>query len=156
MDFIKYLSSITNIGLPAGVLGDNLQLYKDGVERHNFVSNTGVLSSTDFIEFYGEKANGNVEKRLYKDSTLNLNPTQNLVSDTAVYFITYNNATGHKRYNSLPNNLVSLPVKENYCLVSQRFNYRNSFTAGPSAAEGQYQNPIMYHLNLSHFNKKDM
>jgi FMN-dependent NADH-azoreductase len=148
------ISALTNIGLPAGVLGDNLQLYRDGVEQPIFVSNTGVLSSTDFIEFYGEKANGNVEKRLYKDSTLNLNPTQNLVSDTAVYFITYNNASGHKRYHSLPNILINLPVKENYCLVSQRFNYRNSFTAGPSAAEGQYQNPIMYHLNLSHFQQE--
>jgi hypothetical protein len=148
------VSSLTNVGLPVSVQGDHLQVFKDGIEIPIFVSASAVLTSTDYIEFYGEKANGNLDKRLFQDTIYQLNPNQNLTSDTSYYFITFNSNPGHKRYVPVANNLNSLPTKENYCFVSQNLNYRNEFTSGPSATEGQYQLPELLNLNLSQYQKE--
>lgn len=145
------VASLTSAGLPSTVLGSQLQLFRDGEEQPILVSNSAGLVSTDYIEFYGTKANGNLDKRLHYDTSLHMNPTMNLTSDTAFYFITYNNTPNHLRYQSLANNLVSLPAKESYCLYTQQINYRNEFISGPSANEGQYQVPELLNLNLSQY-----
>ena len=148
------IASLTNVGFPNSVLGDQIQVFKDGIEIPIFVSTSAALTSTDYIEFYGEKANGNLDKRLFQDTTLQLNPSQNLTSDTSYYFITFNSNPGHNRFVPVANNLTNLPAKENYCLVSQQLNYRNEFTSGPSATEGQYQLPELLNLNLSQYQKE--
>jgi hypothetical protein len=148
------ISTLTALGFPANVQGANLQLFRDGVELPIVVSNTSVLTGSDYILFYGQKADGQLDKRLYQDTTFQLNPSQNSVSDTAFYFITFNANPGHLRYTALTNSMSSLPAKEAYCWATQDVNYRNSFTSGPSANEGQYQSPILYNLNLSQYQKE--
>jgi hypothetical protein len=71
------ISQLTAAGMPTTVQGANLQLFRDGVEVPIYVSQNGVLSSTDFIDFYGEKAKGNIDTRLYKNAALQLNPNLN-------------------------------------------------------------------------------
>lgn len=148
------VSALNAAGLPTNVSGAHLQLFRDGVEQPIFVSTNAVLLGTDYILFYGQKADGQLDKRLYQDTTLQLNPAQNLLSDTAFYFITYNTNAGHLRYASIPNTLTSLPAKEAFCWKKQEVNYRNTFVSGPSAAEGQYQTPELLNLNLSQYQKE--
>lgn len=148
------ISDLFSVGLPTNVEGINLQLFRDGQEQPIYVTTSSLLSSSDYILFYGKKADGKLDKELYYDTTLQLNPAQNLISDTAFYFVTYNTNSGHQRYTTIPNSMTALPVKENYCWVSKNINYRNLFIGGKSAAEGQFQSPELLSLNLSQFQKE--
>ncbi|MBK7762302.1 MAG: hypothetical protein IPI46_02885 [Bacteroidetes bacterium] len=142
------ISQLIALGLPSSVTGDNLQLFRDGNEMPLYVNNSGVLNSTDYIEFYAEKANGAVDAALYKNPNDQLNPNQNLISDTAYYFITFNTAANHKRYIPRANNLTSLPIKEAYFWDKVKANYRGSFAAGPSYYYPTI--PVIY-INSSQF-----
>jgi len=126
------ISSLTALGMPNTVLGDNIQLFREGIEMPIFVSNAGVLGASDFIEFYGEKATGSIDLPLYKTAEDQLNPSQSLLSDSAFYFITYNSSITNKRYTPLANNLTNPPTKENYFWDKFKINYRAILCEGPS------------------------
>lgn len=145
------LSNLFNLGLPASVQGSNLQLFLEGNEIPIFVSNNGTLSGSDYIEFFGEHAKGWKDRVLYQDTSLQLNPDQNLVEDTAVYFITYNNQTNNKRFTPLINDITNHPPKESYVWNHIRNNYRVKFTTGRSANEGNLVDEVHYELNSSQY-----
>jgi hypothetical protein len=143
-------------GLPTYVTGNMLQLFRDGEEVAIRVSNDGMLTASDFIEFYGERANGKLDQRLYQNTSFQLNPDQNLVSDTAYYFITFKNTNTHlhKRITQQPNPMTGLPAAELFCWNLVDIQYRNEHIAGPSAAEGQFVFPEQLNLNLSQYEKE--
>lgn len=95
-----------------GVSGDDLILYHHGQPHPIFVSTNGLLGASDFIEFYGEKNRGEVDKQLYPDSTFQPNPHYSLFNDTAVYFLTVNSAPVNPatkpRIQTTPNNLTGV------------------------------------------------
>ncbi|MBK6818925.1 MAG: hypothetical protein IPG85_04640 [Bacteroidetes bacterium] len=140
------ISSLLALGMPNNVLGDNLQLFRDGQEVPIFVSNNAALNGNDYIEFYGTKANGKVEEPLYKNPAWQLNPNQNSVSDTAFYFITFNNAVNNKRFTQINNNLNNPPLAETYFWDKIQKQYRESFSGGPSYI-GQFNNPVLYQFS---------
>ena len=141
------ISSLFALGLPSTISGSQLQMFRDGKEVTLFVTNAATLSGTDYIEFYGEKANGDLDRELYQNPEFQLNPQLNLISDTAYYFITYNSSSTNKRFAVRANNLSSPPLKENYYWEKVKNNYRSVFSNGPSYF-GQYENPVLY-LNSS-------
>ncbi|MBL7764637.1 MAG: hypothetical protein JNJ58_00965 [Chitinophagaceae bacterium] len=143
------VSTLTALGLPSTVQGDHFQLFRNGIEIPIFVSTGGQLGSLDYIEFFGEKANGILDTALYKSPSFQLNPGQSLISDTAAYFLTYNTSTNNKRFTFLNNNLSSPPLKETYFWDKIRLNYRVSFAPGPSYY-GQFNTPVIY-LNSSQY-----
>ena len=114
-------------GLPTNVTGSQFQLFRDGLEEPIFVSAPGALGPADYIEFYGRKADGLIDTAYYKTPSAQLNPNQNLISDTAYYFLTYNNGGSNKRFMLRNNNLNNPPIKEAYCWDKVSFSYRNSF-----------------------------
>src|SRR4051812_7226996 len=59
-----YRSALSAAGLPSGVVGSNFMLYRDGNEVPVFVSNEN-MGGGDYIEFWGTKADGLVDKELY-------------------------------------------------------------------------------------------
>ncbi len=126
------VSQLMSLGLPSSVNGAHLQLFRDGAEVPLFVSSNGVLSSSDYVEFYGTKADGKVDVPLYKNVTSQLNPNQQLLSDTAYYFLTYNAITTNKRYVERTNNVSSPPAKENYFWDKFKSNFRGGFVSGTS------------------------
>lgn len=142
------ISSLSALGMPSSVTGDNLQVWRDGQEIPIFVSTSGVLGGSDFIEFYGEKANGAVDIPLFKNPASQVNPGQNLLSDTAYYFVTFNTATNHKRFTPRMNDFTSLPVKESYFWDKSRTNFKGSFAAGPSY---YYPTTPLIYLNSSQY-----
>lgn len=143
------VSNLLALGLPSTINGSQLQMFRDGKEVTLFVTNAGTLNGTDYIEFYGEKANGDLDKELYLNPAFQLNPQLNLTSDTAYYFITYNTSSNNKRFAVLANNLSSPPLKETYYWEKVKNNYRSVFSNGPSYF-GQYENPVLY-LNSSQY-----
>lgn len=137
------------LGMPNTVSGANLQLFRDGLEEPIFVSTANVLSASDYIEFYGRKADGKLDTAYYKTSSAQLNANQNLISDTAFYFVTYNASTTNKRFELIPNVLTNPPVKESFFWDKVSLSYRNSFAAGPSYF-GASQTPVLY-MNSSQY-----
>nr|WP_210466037.1 C25 family cysteine peptidase [Rufibacter roseolus] len=69
----------------------------------------GSLDAGDFIEFYGEKNDGALDRELYKDPSANhINPYYSLYTDTAAYFLTWSSAPGKRMsiYNQEPAGLT--------------------------------------------------
>ena len=148
------ISSLTALGLPSTVEGSNFQLFRDGQEVPIFVTSNTALTSIDYVEFYGEKANGKLDALLYQNPNLQLNPDINLISDTAFYFLTYNSSTTNKRYDFRTNNIVNPPLKEDYFWNKVKINYRGEFSAGKSSDEGGQTNPALYNLNSSQYEEE--
>ncbi|HEY6974715.1 MAG TPA: hypothetical protein VH396_00410, partial [Chitinophagaceae bacterium] len=127
---------ITQSALAAAGLGnipaEQFQLWRDGEEVRIYISQTsGILSSSDYIEFIGEIANGKPDKQLYNDSTYQLSDIWNLESDSAAYFLTVNSATSNKRYATIANNVASATIapEKNFMFTTGRY-YRTFINNG--------------------------
>jgi len=108
----------------ANVTAEQFQLWKDGKEVPIFISkSSGTLSSSDYIEFWGEIANGNTDTQLYNDSSFQLSTHWSLESDSAAYFLTVNPSGNNKRLQQINNDVNSInifPEKNfiyTYCII---------------------------------------
>jgi hypothetical protein len=68
-----------------------IKLYHRGTEQAIFIQGEedAVFDASDFIEFYGQKNDGTLDKNLYKPSSVQPHSFYNLYSDTTAYFLTY-------------------------------------------------------------------
>jgi len=75
-----------------------IQLFGRGTEQYIHIQGEadGTWDDGDFIEFFGKKNNGWLDAQMYPDVQAQSNPFYSLVSDTAVYYITWN-ASGLNR-----------------------------------------------------------
>ena len=127
------IAQLQTLGFPSGIEGYQIQLFRDGQEVPLYISNNGILAAGDYFEFYGTKANGQVDLPLYKNASDQLNPSQQFLSDTSFYFITYNTGTNHKRYVVQPNTIpASPPPAQSYFWDQFSTNYRSGFASGTS------------------------
>ncbi|WP_207492761.1 C25 family cysteine peptidase [Aridibaculum aurantiacum] len=99
-------SSLQSAGL-AGVAGAHFQLWRDGQEVPVYVSNTGIFSSSDYIEFWGEINNGKLDAQLYGQPDFQLSDKWSLQTDTASYFLTVNTTAANKRLTPTANNVAN-------------------------------------------------
>jgi hypothetical protein len=100
---------ITQQVLAAAGLGNTpaqyLQLWRNGQEVPLYVSNgSGVMSSSDYIEFWGEINDGVLDRDLYKSDTLQLSDYWSLQTDTAAFFLTVNTTGTNKQFITVDNN----------------------------------------------------
>lgn len=89
-------SSIPEIG---GIPPDRIQLFGRGEEQYIHIEggSDGTWDTGDYIEFYGQKNDGWFDRQLYADSLDQSNPYHSLFSDTAVYFLTWNESGSNRR-----------------------------------------------------------
>lgn len=109
--------TLINSGLPLSEIeGSRFQLYCLGKEVPVYLSTNGLLSDTDFIEFYGKKNRGELDGFMYSNpGAEQLNPEYSMVTDTAAYFLTWAPAgTPTLRYTDTPNDLSNLPPAEDW------------------------------------------
>lgn len=68
-----------------------IQIFHRGVEQAIFVQgeSDAVFNINDFIEFFGQRNDGTLDRKLYQPASAQLNPNYNLYSDTTAYFLTY-------------------------------------------------------------------
>ena len=107
----------------ANVTAEQFQLWKDGKEVPIFISkSSGTLSSSDYIEFWGEIANGNTDTQLYNDSSFQLSTHWSLESDSAAYFLTVNPSGNNKRLQQINNDVNSINIfpEKNLTIYSNR------------------------------------
>ena len=116
----------------------HFQLWINGTEIPLYTSSaTGPLPSNGYIEFYGEKNNGALDRTLYRTSTDYISGNNSLFTDTAVYFLTINTVSANKRYQNIANNLSSaLPTPAANIWKKLRHNYINRTTKRPYINRG--------------------
>ncbi len=87
-------SELLAAGFPVGTINpQELQLWRRGKQISLFVSGEedGSFDSSDFIEFYGTKNDGELDKYLYFDTTLHVQKSYSNYTDTSSYFLTTGN-----------------------------------------------------------------
>lgn len=137
------LVRISQATLAANGLGnipaEQFQLWKDGKEQPIYISKTtGILTPGDYIEFWGEIANGKPDKELYPDSSYQLDDTWSLETDTASYFLT-NNISGNNLRLLQANNAVNtatIQADKNFMFTVAR-HYRSYLNPGIGVYEEQ-------------------
>ncbi|NUM51391.1 MAG: hypothetical protein HUU48_09760 [Flavobacteriales bacterium] len=93
-------ATLSNAGVPLNLIdARNLQLFGRGNEIALYIEgeNDGVFNASDFLEFYAMQNDGWLDHVLYNGSINNPNPYYSLYTDTASYFLTWNNSINNKR-----------------------------------------------------------
>ena len=112
---INYADLVAN-GFPTNVSGNEIQAFSFGEEVAIYVSSgNGALSNGDYVEFYGFKNQGELDKPLYQDWELQqLNPKYSMFSDERAYFFTWTpGSTNNLRYDTVSDGLSgNLPQAE--------------------------------------------
>jgi len=121
---------LEGIGLdPATFDPRSLQIFNAGEEQYMYVSseNSSIFRRDDFIEFYGEKNSGWLDTLLYVDPADQLNPDYSLYTDTAAYYLTWNNSFVNKRYISQTHDASQTYTQEQYCKHTIRKNLTGTY-----------------------------
>lgn len=157
-------TKLDSMGL-SSVIGNQFAIIREGVEIPIRTSTNGVFGASDYIEFYGRIADGKIDKQLYTNPDYQPNIEKNLMSDTAVYFLTYDN-TIHSRYQEINNPIpLPTPTPAPYCWVTssptapvyaykygESFDFSNYFYASTfDRGEGVAYNQTTFNFNTNGF-----
>ncbi|TAD83266.1 MAG: T9SS C-terminal target domain-containing protein [Bacteroidetes bacterium] len=110
----------------------DFQLWRNGEQVPLYTSvSTGILDSTDFIEFWGEINDGKPDLPMYRSATDQYNGRWSLFTDTACYYLTINPGGSNTRIKLIPNTAssTSLPV-EQYFMHTIKIGYRENRFGG--------------------------
>lgn len=122
-------SLLQSLGL-GNVSGSAFKLYNKGQEVPIYVTNSGTFGSSDYIEFYAKKNDGQFDTHLFQDPNWQASPQKSLFTDIAMYYLTYDNTTTNLRYTDDTNELSNLPPKEEYFMYPSLQIHANAFYAG--------------------------
>jgi hypothetical protein len=122
-------ATLTAQGIPVGsVAGAQFQLYRLGEEVPIYTSTPGVFVAGDFIEFYGQRNRGELDRHLYRnpDSEM-LNPLYSISTDTSAYFLTWAEPVRLPcDTRALANDLSNPPPKEEWFWHEERQVFGNT------------------------------
>ena len=143
INYTIFDSIVTKAGFPITVINPkDIQIFHKGKEVAIYVFGEadGIFHSQDFIEFFGEKNDGSFDTYLYGDQAAMANPYYSLFTDTAAYYLTWNNnpAVVKARMKSVNNNLTNPPAKENYFNHKMVQSYSGTFQSGMKTYAQQY------------------
>ena len=97
-------STLNGLGL-ANIPAEQFQLWRNGEEQVLYITKpSGILSTTDYIEFWGRMNDGKMDKKLYRSPDYQLSDKYSLQTDTAAYFLTVNSIGNNLRYQDAANN----------------------------------------------------
>ncbi len=131
-------STIASVGIGANN-ADYFQLWKNGQQIRLFTSVTNAaLTSSDYIEFFGEMNDGKPDANLYRVAGFQLADRYSLETDTATYFLTVNNASGNLRYASGTNPSPGAATADNYFMRTIDIYYKNKLNRGYAVDYGAY------------------
>ncbi len=136
-------SDLQTAGFPVNSADPRLiKLFHRGTEQAIFIQGEAdaTFDPSDFIEFYGRKNDGTLDKKLYKPSSVQPHSLFNLYSDTTAYFLTYSLIPpGGKRMTSFSEvNVTNIP-KETFHNEQRLLLLTNSYAGGSTQnSELQY------------------
>lgn len=124
----------------ANTPAEHFQLWRNGKEVPLFTSKTaGLLTTADFIEFFGQMNDGKADAVLYKKPEFQLSDKWSLQTDTAAYFLTVNASASNARVLNALNNTASntLPI-EPYFMHRLERNFKDQLNPGYASIVGIY------------------
>ena len=129
-------SALESAGIPINsISGVRLQLFHMGQEVPIHVSSDLIFNDNDYLEFYGQKNRGALDRYVYANPDEEmLNPEYSLVSDSSAYFLTWTQAGSPvNRFDNIPNDLNNLPGAESFYFEENLVNF---FDANIKRANG--------------------
>ena len=110
-----------------------IKLYHRGQEQAILVQGEAdaIFNATDYVEFYGQRNDGTLDKKLYRSASSQPHPYYNLYSDTTAYFLTYSliPPAGKRMQNFSEVNVLNLP-KEVFHQEERLLVLSNDYSAG--------------------------
>lgn len=98
----------------AGVEANRFQLFYFGEEIPIYTTTEGLMGSGDYIEFYGVRNRGEMDRFLYANPEDQFNPYYSLFTDTSAYFLTWSATVSDSHFVEIDNDLTNLPPVEEY------------------------------------------
>lgn len=130
-------ADLASIGL-GSIQAENFQLFRNGVEVPIYTSvSSGLLGSSDYIEFWGEINDGKLDADLYRNMDFQLSDIWSLQEDEGTYFLTVNTSSANKRYYATPNHVSGTSLSPtlyfmNTLSYTNRVNRNEGFAAQAS------------------------
>ena len=117
-------STLEAAGISADATGSKFRLYSLGQQVPIFVSTDNAFGANDFIEFYGFKNRGEMDRHLFRlpDDDM-LNPDHSMYTDARVYYLTTDDGTSPLRVHQLQNDISNPPAAESFYLHKETINY---------------------------------
>ena len=130
------------------VQAQNLQLFHNGQEIPIYTSVvSGILGPSDYIEFWGTQNDGAMDKPLYRSATYQHTTKWSLETDTAVYFLTVNNAGPTFHYAAASNDTTgNLLPAETYFMYKTGTYFKSQINPGFAQVIGEYIYSSSYDL----------
>ncbi len=132
-------AALSEAGLPLESINPkNFQLYKNGKEQHIYVAgeNDNSFDSGDFLEFYGEKNDGELDKPLYLNPADQPHKYMSLYEDTTNYYLTWSATTPGKRLADFQNSNYAGKVNDPWIMYESLLFFTDAFHDG-----SPYDNP---------------
>lgn len=103
-------------GVPVDqISADKFQLYRLGKEIPIYTTQTGVFSTGDYIEFYGQRQRSEIDRFLFDDPDKQmLNPDYSMFNDTLSYFLSWTNTASNNRISNIVNDITNIGAPESY------------------------------------------
>ena len=132
----------------------SFQLFRNGVQVPMYTSvATGILSATDYLEFYGVMNDGKPDNVLYYDPAYQLNNRTSLETDSSTYFLTYSTTQAGLRYSNDANNVATNTLApEPYLMYTEKYDFKDIINRGyadPSPGEYIYSSSYDFGEMLS-------
>lgn len=128
-------SVLQNAGISVGSINpDHFQVFHEGQEVPILVEKSNNL--VNYIQFYGKKNRGAYDVNVYNDASHHFNEEYSLYSDTAVYFLTWQNSPSNQHISEVSTTLGS--PAEPYFMHTNKTVYSGEWNAGlywPVASE---------------------
>lgn len=96
------------------ITGNSFRLFCQGEEIPFYTSTVGLLSDSDYLQFYGKKNRSYLDEFLMLPEEELLNPEYSLFTDTAAYYLTWSDTPTANLITNIPNELIDLPTAEPY------------------------------------------
>ncbi len=130
--------ALASIGLGTAP-AEHFQLWRNGQQIPLYTTiQTGVLSSTDYIEFWGEANDGKPDSALYVNRDYQLNDKFSLETDTASFYLTVNPTGTNLRFTPTPNNLPSAQPADSFFVYTKGKYYKEQLNPGKASIVGEY------------------
>ncbi|HZV70014.1 MAG TPA: C25 family cysteine peptidase [Saprospiraceae bacterium] len=108
--------------------GASVRIYNKGKQVPLFVSTDGQFGAADFIEFYGYRNRGDLDRYLFANPDVDmLHPDHSMYSDTNVYYLTWEGDDVPLRVNNIINDLSNPPAAASYYLHTEAISFTNAF-----------------------------
>lgn len=114
-------------------------LWRNGVEIPLYTSTqTGLLSTDGYLEFWGESNDGVADQVLYNSPDHQLNGRWSLFTDSATYFLTADPSVAHPRLLSVANVIPPGSIPVPYFIHTQDIFFKERINEGLAVVAGSY------------------